>query len=116
MENSLSPAVPEAVRLAAKDAQRLGKDVKRDIQDLVSHGKDAAGDVASEAEGAVEDLSGRGRNVAERARGYVEESRESVSRVAGRVSDYADRNTALVAVASFGVGLLVGFVASRRGH
>lgn len=114
MENTFSPPFPDAVKNAGRDAQRLGKDVKNDLADAVSKGRDIAGDFASEARGAAEDLSQRGRAVAERARVYAREGRDRLSHAAERVSGYADDNTALVAVAAFGIGLLLGHVVTRR--
>ena len=114
MESTFRPSVPDGVKSASRDAQRLGLDVKDDFAKVVSRGSDMAGDIASEASKAADELSQHGRAVTERARGYVREGRERISKATDRVSGYADENTALVAVAAFGAGLLLGYLAARR--
>ncbi|MBK9064505.1 MAG: hypothetical protein IPL89_15135 [Acidobacteria bacterium] len=52
-------------------------------------------------------LSGRAREIADAAR-------RNLGQAAGKVSDYADDNTAMVAIAAFGVGLLVGHLVTRE--
>lgn len=44
----------------------------------------------------------------------LQEGRNRASKAVGRVSDYADDNTALVTVAAFGAGLLLGYLVTRR--
>ena len=39
--------------------------------------------------------------------------RQNLGKAAGKVSDYADANTALVAAAAFGVGILVGYLMAQ---
>ncbi len=111
MENIYSPAVEEQARKTAREAQKLGNEVKKDVKqnydDVVSRGK-AAGAAA------FDDLESEAQGAAERAREYVESARRKVGKAAERVSTYADDNTALVAVAAFGVGLLVGYLVSRE--
>jgi ElaB/YqjD/DUF883 family membrane-anchored ribosome-binding protein len=114
MESTFSNPVPDAVKSASRDAQRLGNDVKNDLADAVSRGRDIAGNFASEGREAADELSKRGRAAAENARADVKEGRDRLSKAAERVSGYADDNTALVAVGAFGVGLLVGFLVNRR--
>jgi ElaB/YqjD/DUF883 family membrane-anchored ribosome-binding protein len=53
------------------------------------------------------DLTGRAREMADSAR-------RNLGKAAGKVSDYADQNTAIVAAAAFGVGLLVGHLVTRE--
>ena len=103
MENIYSPAVEDQARKTAQEAQKLGKDVKKNFDDVVSRGKEAAEECGFDAQG-----------VADRARDYVESARKKVGKAADRVTTYADDNTALVAVAAFGVGLLVGHLVTRE--
>ena len=107
MESVFSPAVTDSVKAAARDAQKLGQDVKGEVKDAVSRGRGIADHLASDARTAADELS-------ERAKEAVSEGRNRASRAVVRVSDYADENTALVALGAFGVGLLVGYLATRR--
>lgn len=107
MENIYSPALEEQARKTAREAQKLGSDVKSEVKkgfnDAVSRGKEAADELGFDAKG-----------VADRAREYMESTRQKVGKAAERVTTYADDNTALVAVSAFGVGLLVGYLVSRE--
>jgi ElaB/YqjD/DUF883 family membrane-anchored ribosome-binding protein len=103
MENIYSPAVEDQAKKTAREAQKLGKEVKKDFDGAVSRGKEAAEEFGFDAQG-----------VADRARDYVESARKKVGKAAERVTTYADDNTALVAVAAFGVGLLVGHLVTRE--
>jgi ElaB/YqjD/DUF883 family membrane-anchored ribosome-binding protein len=107
MNNVFSPAVTDSVKSAARDAQKLGQDVKSELKDAVSRGHGIADHLASDARTAAGELS-------DRAKEALAEGRNRASRAVGRVSDYADENTALVALAAFGVGLLVGALVARR--
>ena len=107
MENVFSPTVTDSVKSAAKDAQKLGQDVRVELKDAVSRGRDIAGHLASDARTAADDLAGRAKEA-------LLEGRNRASKAVGRVSDYADDNTALVTVAAFGAGLLLGYLVSRR--
>ncbi len=108
MESVFSPAVADSFKSAAKDAQKLGQDVKGEFKDAVSRGRGIADHLASDARTAADELSGRAQEV-------LSEGRNRASKAVGRVSDYADDNTALVTVAAFGAGLLLGYLVSRRG-
>jgi len=114
MESTFRPSVPDDVKGAGRDAQRLGQGLKDDLAKVVSRGREMAGDIASEAGKAADELSQHGSAFAERARGYAREGRDRLSKATDRVSGYADENTALVAVAAFGAGLLLGYLAARR--
>lgn len=114
MESTFRPSVPETVKSAGRDAQRLGQEVKNDVAEVVSRGRDMARDFAAEASKAADDLSQQRRAVAEKTRGYLREGRDRVSKASDRVSVYADENTAIVAAAAFGAGLLLGYLATRR--
>jgi ElaB/YqjD/DUF883 family membrane-anchored ribosome-binding protein len=103
MENIYSPAVEDQAKKTAREAQKLGKEVKKDFDGAVSRGKEAAEEFGFDAQG-----------VADRARDYVESARKKVGKAAERVTTYADDNTALVAVAAFGIGLLVGHLVTRE--
>jgi ElaB/YqjD/DUF883 family membrane-anchored ribosome-binding protein len=103
MENIYSPEVEDQAKKTAREAQKLGKEVKKNFDDAVSRGKEAAEGFGFDAQG-----------VANRARDYVESTRKKVGKAAERVTTYADDNTALVAVAAFGIGLLVGHLVTRE--
>jgi ElaB/YqjD/DUF883 family membrane-anchored ribosome-binding protein len=103
MENIYSPEVEDQAKKTAREAQKLGKEVKKNFDDVVSRGKGAAEEFGFDAQG-----------VAARARDYVESARKKVGKAAEHVTSYADDNTALVAVAAFGVGLLVGHLVTRE--
>jgi ElaB/YqjD/DUF883 family membrane-anchored ribosome-binding protein len=103
MENIYSPEVEDQAKKTAREAQKLGKEVRKNFDDVVSRGKEAAEELGFDAQG-----------VAGRARDYVESARKKVGKAAERVTTYADDNTALVAVAAFGVGLLLGYLVTRE--
>ena len=71
MENIYSPAVEDQAKKTAREAQKLGKEVKKDFDDAVSRGKEAAEEFGFEAQG-----------VADRARDYVESARKKVGNAA----------------------------------
>lgn len=103
MDNIYSPAVEEQAKKTAREAQKLGREVKKDFEDAVSRGRDAAEEFGFDTQG-----------IADRARGYVQSARRKAGQAAGRVTTYADDNTAVVAVAAFAVGLLVGHLVTRE--
>ncbi len=108
MENLYSPSSSDtSTQNAVRDAQRLGADVRDEFDDAVERGKDAA-------RGVADDVKAAGWASKERMREVADAARRNFDRAAGRVSAYADDNTALVAVAAFGVGLLVGHLVSRE--
>ncbi len=111
MENLYSPATADQARKTARDAERLGSEVKKDLDAAVSRGKDAARDATDEARGAAKDAAG---NLSGRAREIADAARRNIGKAAGKVSEYADDNTAIVAVAAFGTGLLVGHLVTRE--
>jgi ElaB/YqjD/DUF883 family membrane-anchored ribosome-binding protein len=103
METVMNPAVEEQAKKAAREAQRIGAEVRKDFTDAVSRGKEAAEKFGAGAQG-----------VADSARDTLESARKKVGKAAESVETYADDNTALVAAAAFGVGLLVGYLVSRK--
>jgi hypothetical protein len=103
MENIYSPEVEDQAKKTAREAQKLGKEVKKNFDNAVSRGKEAAEEFGFDAQG-----------VADRARDYMESARKKVGKATERVTTYADDNTALVAVAAFGIGLLVGHLVTRE--
>jgi hypothetical protein len=103
METFYSPAVGDQAKETAREAQKLGEEVKKGFDDAVSRGKGAAAEFGVDAQGA-----------ADRARDYMESARKKVGKAAEDVTTYADDNTALVAVAAFGIGLLVGYFVTRK--
>ena len=114
MNNTINDVIPESVRSAGREAQKVGEDVKYDASQVASRGRELASEIASQARGAVDDLSMRGHAVADHARAFAADGSARLSRAASRVEGYADRNTALVALASLGVGMLLGTLISRR--
>lgn len=115
MENLYSPATADQARKTAREAEKLGTEVKRDFESAVSRGKDSVKDSVQElgddAKGAAKDAAG---TMSDRAREIADAARRNIGKAAGKVSAYADDNTAVVAVAAFGVGLLVGHLVTRE--
>jgi ElaB/YqjD/DUF883 family membrane-anchored ribosome-binding protein len=107
MENIYSPTTADQARKTAREAQKLGSDVKQDFDDAVSRGKDAA-------RAFVDEAGAQARPFADRAREVADETRRRFSKAAGAMSTYADENTAIVAVAAFAVGLLTGYLVARE--
>lgn len=107
MENLYSPATADQASKTARDAQKLGQEVRKDLNEAVGRGKEAARNLADEMKDA-------GWPASERAREVAEAARRNLGKAAERVTAYADDNTALVAIAAFGVGLLVGHLVSRE--
>lgn len=107
MENLYSPATADQASKTARDAQKLGQEVRKDLNEAVGRGKEAARNLADEMKDA-------GWPASERAREVAEAARRNLGKAAKRVTAYADDNTALVAIAAFGVGLLVGHLVSRE--
>lgn len=107
MDNFYSPATADQARKTARETQKLGSDVKGDFADAISGAKGAARGVTDDARDAV-------RSLPDRARDLSDAARRNLGKAAGKVSDYADANTAVVAAAAFGVGLLVGHLVTRE--
>ncbi|MBK8595042.1 MAG: methyltransferase domain-containing protein [Holophagales bacterium] len=103
MDTIYSPGVEEQVKKSARDLHKTGDDAKKLFDDAVSRGQ-----------GAVEEFGANAQAAADRARAYMESARKKVGIATERVTTYADDNTAIVTVAAFGVGLLVGFLVSRK--
>ncbi len=103
MEKSYGSGVEDQLRKAVREAEKVGDDVKKGFDGTVSRGKEAAERIGADAQGAVDG-----------AREYMESARKKAGKTAERVTAYADDNTALVAVAAFGVGLLVGYLVTRK--
>jgi ElaB/YqjD/DUF883 family membrane-anchored ribosome-binding protein len=106
-----SSTAQDAARKAAKDAQKIGGEFKSDFDHAVNRSKDAAKDLGDQVRGAAEDAAASGRDIAQE---YLERGKRRLSQTAERVTAYADDNTAVVAVGAFAVGVLVGYLASRR--
>jgi gas vesicle protein len=111
MEDLYSPATAGQANKTAKDAQKLGSDVRKDFDDAVARGKNAVKGMADDLKS---DLNDSGWSAAERARDVADAARRNLGKAADKVTAYADENTALVAMAAFGVGLLVGHLVSRE--
>jgi ElaB/YqjD/DUF883 family membrane-anchored ribosome-binding protein len=112
METILNPSTAQdAARKAANDAQRIGSEFKSDFEHAVNRGKDAAKDLGGKVRAAAEDAVASEGDIAQE---YVGRGKRRLSQAANRVTAYADDNTAIVAVAAFAVGALVGYLASRR--
>ena len=103
MEENYGTGVEDQLKKAVRDAEKVGDGVKKGFADAVSSGKAAA-----------ERLGVDGQAVADGARAYAETARKKAGKAADRMTAYADDHTALVAVAAFGVGQLVGFLATRK--
>ncbi|HYO47279.1 MAG TPA: hypothetical protein VEY33_11390 [Gemmatimonadota bacterium] len=103
MDNIYSQAVEDQARKSAREVRKVGDDVRKQFDDAVSRGKDAVEEFGSEAQA-----------VADRARAYMESARKKAGEATERVTTYADENTALVTVAAFGIGLLVGHLVTRK--
>lgn len=98
-------------RKAAKEAQRLAGEFRSDFDDAANRGRDTAKDLSEKIRGAVDDAAASGQNIAEE---YVKRGKRHLSRTAERVSAYADDNTAALAIGTFAIGVLVGYLARRR--
>jgi len=107
MGNLYSSATADQARKTAEEAQKLGSSVKNDFENAVKRGKDAVA-------GVTQDTKDAAANLSDRARGLADGARRNLGKTAGKVSDYADANTALVTVAAFGIGLLVGYLVARE--
>lgn len=107
MDNLYSPVTADQARKTLRDTEELGAELKKDFESAVSRGKDAADEAREAAKDAAGNLTGRAREVAGAAR-------RNIGKAAGKVSDYADDNTAIVAIAAFGAGLLVGYLVTRE--
>ena len=101
----------DAVRRAAKDAQKIGGELKSDFDHAVNRTKEAAKDLGESLRGAAQGAASSGREMAQE---YLERGKRRMSQTAERVSAYADDNTAIVAIGAFAAGLLVGHLARRR--
>jgi ElaB/YqjD/DUF883 family membrane-anchored ribosome-binding protein len=103
MEKTFGSGVEDQLRNAVREAEKAGEGVKKGFDEAVSRGKEAAGKLGVDA-----------REVADGAREYLDSARRQAGKAAERVTAYADDNTALVAVAAFGIGLLVGHLVTRK--
>ena len=103
MDNIYSQAVEDQVKKSAREVRKVGEDVKKQFDDAVSRG-----------ENAVEKLGADAQVAADCARDYLESARKQVGKATEHVTTYADDNTALVTVAAFGIGLLVGHLVTRK--
>lgn len=106
-----SSTTQDAVRRAAKDAQKIGGEFRSDFDHAVNRSKEAAKDLGESLRGAAQGAASSGREMAQE---YLERGKRRMSQTAERVSAYADDNTAVVAVGAFAAGVLVGYLASRR--
>ena len=80
---------------------------KQSVEDVVSQEISAAEGLASEAMHAA-------RRLKEQAREVARAAPRKVGEAVRKVSVFADDNTAIIAVAAFGAGLLAGFLVSRK--
>jgi len=103
MEKTYGAGVEDHLRKAVREAEKAGEGVKKDFDDAISRGKEVADTLGADVQG-----------VADGAREYLESARKKAGKAAERVTAYADDNTALVAVAAFGIGLLVGHLVTRK--
>lgn len=103
MDNTYTQAVEDQAKKSAREVRRVGEEVRKQLDDAVSRGKEVAEELGSEAQA-----------VADRAREYMDTARRKAGKAARQVTNYADDNTALVTAAAFGVGLLVGYLVARK--
>jgi ElaB/YqjD/DUF883 family membrane-anchored ribosome-binding protein len=101
----------DAVRKAAKEAQKIGSELKSDFEHAVNESKEAAKDFGDNLQEAAEKASSSRRDIAQE---YLQRGKRRLSQTAERVTVYADDNTAVVAVGAFALGVLVGHLATRR--
>ena len=106
-----SSTTQDAVRRAAKDAQKIGGEFKSDFDHALNRSKEAAKDLGESLRGAAQGAASSGREMAQE---YLERGKRRMSQTAERVSAYADDNTAVVAIGAFAAGMLVGYLARRR--
>lgn len=111
MESILNPSAQDVARKAANDAQKIGREFKSDFDRAVGKSKDAASVLGENLRGAAEAAAASGRDLGEE---YLKRGRRQLSQTTERVSAYADDKTAAVTIGAFSVGLLVGYLVSRR--
>jgi ElaB/YqjD/DUF883 family membrane-anchored ribosome-binding protein len=103
MDTIYNQAVEDQVKKSARDLHKAGDDARKQFDDVVSRGQVA-----------VEEFGVNAQAAADRARAYMASARKKAGEATERVTTYADDNTALVTAAAFGVGLLVGYLVSRK--
>jgi ElaB/YqjD/DUF883 family membrane-anchored ribosome-binding protein len=73
-----------------------------------------ANEIGEKARDVAEDLAAAGRTATKKYEQLAARGKRTLSRATKDVSRYADDNTALVAAGAFAVGLLVGYLVSRK--
>ena len=111
MESVLNPSAQDAVRKAANDAQKIGKEFKSEFDRAMGKSKDAASDLGENLRGAAEAAAASGRELADE---YMKRGRREFAKTSERVSAYADDKTLVVTLGAFAAGIFVGYLASRR--
>jgi ElaB/YqjD/DUF883 family membrane-anchored ribosome-binding protein len=104
-------AAQDAARKAATAGQKIGGDLKNDFDHVVNKSKEAAKDLGDKLRGAAEDAAVSGREIGQEA---LDRGKRRLSRAADSVTQYADDNTAIVAIGAFFAGALLGYLVSRR--
>mgnify|MGYP003382432358 CR=1 FL=1 len=109
VRNAYKPVIADQAHKELGDAgkQETDMNMKKSVEEVVSQEISAAGGFASEAMNAAQRLKEQAREVARAAPRKVGEA-------VRKVSVFADDNTAIIAVAAFGAGLLAGFLVSRK--
>ena len=124
MENSFSPAVPDAARKFdapkfdaqkfASDAKNLAGNAKNEVRSASDRGKEAAGDVAGRAKDLLDEVKTSGRELVDEYAQVIKRRKRQLSDVSTRVGEYADDNTALVAGGALVLGIVLGVAFSKR--
>ena len=95
-------------------AQKLAsdfRDVKSETSGLADRAGQVAKDLGAHACETFDDLKSAGRGALD---DYAARGKRQISQAAGRISEYADNNTALIAGGAMVLGLLLGHVLTRK--
>lgn len=112
MENYSSKPYLGKTRLS-EGTQKLGSDIKTEAGGLADRASDAAKVVGTHASEALDDIKSAGRGVLDE---YTARGKRQLNQVAGRISEYADHNTALIAGGALVLGILLGHILTRKGE
>ncbi len=94
-----------------EDVQKLGSDLKGEAAGLADRAAGAAKVLETHAKDALEDLKSAGRSVFDE---YASRGKKQMGEAVGRISEYADNNTALIAGGALVVGILLGHILTRK--
>lgn len=94
--------------------QKLGAEMKNEVSGLAERASDAAKTLGEHATWALDDLKSAGREAVDEYGQKIARGRRQLEEAAGRISKYADKNTALIAGGSLVIGLLLGHILTRN--